>query len=66
MKTQKKRGIRKKTMSLKQAKALAKGQKIQKEAMKIMRASGQKTVTRRVYKMTLAQAMKKAAQKLKK
>ncbi len=63
MKKTKKDTKKRRSMSLKQAKALAKGQKIQKEAMKIMRASGQKTVTKKVYKMTLAQAMKKAAKK---
>ena len=55
---------RSKPMSEKQKKALAKGQNIQKLAMKIMREGGKKTIpAKQVYKITLRQAMKKAAGK---
>ena len=54
---------RKKPVTLKQIKNLAKGQRIQKKAMEIMKAGGKKTVTKTVYKIPLAKAMKQAARK---
>jgi hypothetical protein len=57
--------MKKRTMSLKQAKALAKGQKIQKRAMQILKESGQKTITKKVYNTTLGKAMKQAAEERK-
>lgn len=51
-------------VSEKGKKHLAKGQAIVKEAMKIMKKAGKKTIpAKTVYKMTMAQAMKKAAGK---
>jgi hypothetical protein len=46
----------------KQKEALSKGKKIQMRAMQIMKAAGKKTIAAKsVYRMTLGQAMKKAA-----
>lgn len=49
------------TPSMKQIKGLAKGRRVQKKAMELMKESGQRTVTKKVYNMTLRDAMKKAA-----
>ncbi len=51
----------KKVLTLKQKNNLAKGRNIMKKALEIQKNAGKKTITKTVYKMTMGEAMKKAA-----